>query len=123
MDTVSTRSDKEYVDRHSKDRRIHTLRLSAMTLTSERASDYSDGTTETWWATRRSEHRGMEIATTVKTIQRADSELTNQDVALLISDHTTPRTINIPVSILDHVIATLQAARADVSLVWEHVTK
>jgi hypothetical protein len=65
----------------------------------------------------------MEIATTVKTIQRADSELTNQDVALLISDHTTPRTINIPVSILDHVIATLQAARADVSLVWEHVTK
>ncbi|OZC33651.1 hypothetical protein CJJ17_20750 [Gordonia polyisoprenivorans] len=94
-----------------------------MTLTSERASDYSDGTTETWWATRRSEHRGMEIATTVKTIQRADSELTNQDVALLISDHTTPRTIDIPVSILEHVIATLQAARADVSLVWEHVTK
>lgn len=94
-----------------------------MKLSPERAFENSDGTTEKWWATRRTECRGVEIATTVKTLQRADNELTDQDVALLISDHTNPRTISIPVSILEQVISALEDAKHDVSHVWERVTK
>lgn len=91
-------------------------------LTPERTYTNPDGATEEWWSTQRHEFRGVEIATTIKTMRRTDGDVTAQDVALLISDHTSPRTIGIPTAVLDQVIDALQAAKHDAERVSRQVT-
>ena len=83
-------------------------------LIPQRSYRNDDGTTETWWTQQSLHSRGVQIETTIKTLQREDGGLLAEDVALLITDHTTPRRIGIPVEILDEVIAALQAAQLDV---------
>ncbi|MFW0791903.1 hypothetical protein [Gordonia sp. CPCC 205333] len=79
-------------------------------LIPQRSYRNDDGTTETWWEQSSSEVRGVQIETTIKTLQRHDGEVIAEDVTLLLTDHSTPRRIGIPVAILDEVINALREA-------------
>lgn len=89
-----------------------------VTATSEPERIFNDPETrETWWRSRITHHRNVTITTRIKTLQDNNGTVTAQDVAISISDGTTPRFFSVPVAILEQVVTALDFARYDAEAV------